>query len=162
MHEGRVPLQTIRADIDYGFTEARTTMGRIGVKVWLYKGDVLPELEETKAEELGSVVSVAPEAAATTEGVEKPIVAETPMAIAEVAETPKTEIVEPEPATKKRAAPKVKAPKALEAAVTKEAPAKPVKHVKAAKAQEAHAAPEPEGEKKKITKTAEPGGEPEA
>ena len=40
--EGRVPLQTLRADIDYGFREARTTYGRIGVKVWLYKGDILP------------------------------------------------------------------------------------------------------------------------
>ena len=41
---GGVPLQTIRADIDYGFAEARTTLGRIGVKVWIYKGDVLPEV----------------------------------------------------------------------------------------------------------------------
>jgi len=40
--EGRVPRHTLRADIDYGFREARTTAGRIGVKVWLYKGDVLP------------------------------------------------------------------------------------------------------------------------
>jgi len=40
--EGRVPLHTLRADIDYGFREARTTSGRVGVKVWLYKGDVLP------------------------------------------------------------------------------------------------------------------------
>ena len=40
--EGRVPLHTLRADIDYGFREAKTTFGRIGVKVWIYKGDVLP------------------------------------------------------------------------------------------------------------------------
>ncbi|NCO65265.1 MAG: 30S ribosomal protein S3 [Candidatus Aquicultor secundus] len=40
--EGRVPLHTLRANIDYGFTEARTTFGRIGVKVWIYKGDILP------------------------------------------------------------------------------------------------------------------------
>ena len=40
--EGRVPLHTLRADIDYGFHEARTTFGRIGVKVWIYKGDILP------------------------------------------------------------------------------------------------------------------------
>jgi len=40
--EGRVPLHTLRADIDYGFREARTSTGRIGVKVWIYKGDVLP------------------------------------------------------------------------------------------------------------------------
>ena len=40
-HEGTIPLQTIRADIDYGFAEAATTYGRIGVKVWIYKGEVL-------------------------------------------------------------------------------------------------------------------------
>jgi small subunit ribosomal protein S3 len=47
--EGRVPRNTLRADIDYGFAEARTTYGRIGVKVWIYKGEVLPELEESTA-----------------------------------------------------------------------------------------------------------------
>jgi small subunit ribosomal protein S3 len=41
--EGRVPLHTIRADIDYGFVEARTTAGRIGVKVWINKGEIMPE-----------------------------------------------------------------------------------------------------------------------
>ncbi|MGD1996754.1 MAG: 30S ribosomal protein S3 [Anaerolineae bacterium] len=46
MREGRVPLQTLRADIDYAQEEARTTFGRIGVKVWVYKGEVLPTTEE--------------------------------------------------------------------------------------------------------------------
>ena len=41
--EGTIPLQTLRADIDYGFAEADTTYGKIGVKVWIYKGEVLPE-----------------------------------------------------------------------------------------------------------------------
>ena len=41
-HEGTIPLQTLRADIDYGFAEAKTTYGIIGVKVWIYKGEVLP------------------------------------------------------------------------------------------------------------------------
>ncbi|MDP4133116.1 MAG: 30S ribosomal protein S3 [Bacillota bacterium] len=41
-HEGTIPLQTLRADIDYGFWEANTTYGKIGVKVWIYKGEVLP------------------------------------------------------------------------------------------------------------------------
>ena len=41
--EGRVPLHTLRADIDYGLAEAHTTMGRIGVKVWIYRGEVLTE-----------------------------------------------------------------------------------------------------------------------
>ncbi len=51
-HEGTIPLQTLRADIDYGFAEANTTYGRIGVKVWIYKGEVLkgdikkPAMEE--------------------------------------------------------------------------------------------------------------------
>ena len=40
--EGRVPLHTLRADIDYGFTEARTTYGAIGIKVWIYRGEILP------------------------------------------------------------------------------------------------------------------------
>ncbi len=46
--EGRVPLQTLRADIDYAHAEALTTFGRIGVKVWIYKGEVMPEAEETE------------------------------------------------------------------------------------------------------------------
>jgi len=44
--EGRVPLHTLRADIDFGFAEAATTFGKIGVKVWVYKGDILPGQEE--------------------------------------------------------------------------------------------------------------------
>ena len=46
--EGRVPLHTLRADVDYGFREAKTTYGRIGVKVWLYKGDILPYKTQTE------------------------------------------------------------------------------------------------------------------
>jgi len=41
-HDGTIPLQTLRADIDYGFAEADTTYGKVGVKVWIYKGEVLP------------------------------------------------------------------------------------------------------------------------
>jgi small subunit ribosomal protein S3 len=47
--EGRVPLHTLRADIDYGFFEAKTTFGRIGVKVWIYKGDKSGTLAEQRA-----------------------------------------------------------------------------------------------------------------
>jgi small subunit ribosomal protein S3 len=43
--EGRVPLHTLRADVDYGFAEAHTTMGQIGVKTWIYKGELLPALQ---------------------------------------------------------------------------------------------------------------------
>ena len=46
-HEGTIPLQTLRADIDYGFAEAATTYGRIGVKVWIYKGEVLTQALRT-------------------------------------------------------------------------------------------------------------------
>lgn len=49
-HEGTIPLQTIRADIDYGFWEANTTYGKIGVKVWIYKGEVLPEVKRNFTE----------------------------------------------------------------------------------------------------------------
>lgn len=49
-HEGTIPLQTLRADIDYGFTEANTTYGKLGVKVWIYKGEVLAESKKTAKE----------------------------------------------------------------------------------------------------------------
>lgn len=49
-HEGTIPLQTLRADIDYGFAEANTTYGKIGVKVWIYKGEVLPAKKKVKKE----------------------------------------------------------------------------------------------------------------
>ena len=49
-HEGTIPLQTLRADIDYGFAEAATTYGRLGVKVWLYKGEVLQQKLQKEAQ----------------------------------------------------------------------------------------------------------------
>jgi small subunit ribosomal protein S3 len=52
-HEGTIPLQTLRADIDYGFAEANTTYGKIGIKVWIYKGEVLPEVKRTSNTEGG-------------------------------------------------------------------------------------------------------------
>ena len=45
-HEGSIPLQTLRANIDYGFAEAKTTYGRLGVKVWIYKGQILPKAKK--------------------------------------------------------------------------------------------------------------------
>ncbi len=48
-HEGSIPLQTLRANIDYGFCEAKTTYGRLGIKVWVYKGQVLPRAKKVKA-----------------------------------------------------------------------------------------------------------------
>ncbi len=85
MHEGQVPLHTLRADIDYGFSEARTTMGCIGVKVWLYKGDILPAPRELELEE------AIPEPVAETpaEAVAEPAVG------AVVEETPAEAVAEP-------------------------------------------------------------------
>ncbi|MEW5873249.1 MAG: 30S ribosomal protein S3 [Chloroflexota bacterium] len=57
MREGQVPRQTLRADIDYSQAEALTTYGRIGVKVWIYKGEVLPEVEEKVESTEGVYVS---------------------------------------------------------------------------------------------------------
>ena len=77
MHQGQVPLHTLRADIDYGFTEAHTTLGRIGVKVWINKGEILPEPKEQEAEEaLPAPIELKEEptelVAAPAEPVEKP------------------------------------------------------------------------------------------
>ena len=72
--DGRVPLHTLRADIDFSIAEANTDFGKIGVKVWIYKGDVLPAPKEQEAEEMAPIeVTVKPEEeaepdAATEEG----------------------------------------------------------------------------------------------
>lgn len=57
-HEGTIPLQTLRADIDYGFAEAYTTYGRIGVKVWIYKGEILPVKQKQNPKEGGEINNV--------------------------------------------------------------------------------------------------------
>ncbi|HLZ69915.1 MAG TPA: 30S ribosomal protein S3 [Dehalococcoidia bacterium] len=64
--DGRVPLHTLRADIDYGLAEAHTTFGRIGVKVWIYKGEILPEPKQQRpeAEEMAAAEAAAVPAAA--------------------------------------------------------------------------------------------------
>ncbi len=100
MHEGRVPLHTLRADIDYGFTEARTVMGRIGVKAWIYKGDILPELKTEEAE------APRPEPVAVTEPAPTPAVA---TAEAKPSEAPVSAAAEPTPGAP---APEAKAPEA--------------------------------------------------
>src|SRR3990170_3758275 len=72
--EGRVPLHTLRADVDFGQAEARTTFGRIGVKAWIYRGDVLPELPQQRREAAaepevaGPGIAPRPAAAALGEG----------------------------------------------------------------------------------------------
>jgi small subunit ribosomal protein S3 len=86
--EGRVPLHTLRADIDYGFREAKTTSGRIGVKVWIYKGDILPykaSTEEKIAKEAAMAVgetsggAAAPRAVVSSKG-RRPALADAPAA----------------------------------------------------------------------------------
>ncbi len=57
LHQGQMPLHTLRADIDYGFVEAHTVMGRIGVKVWIYKGEILSETGRESATAETSEVS---------------------------------------------------------------------------------------------------------
>ena len=57
LHEGQMPLHKLRANIDYGVTEAHTLMGRIGIKVWIYKGDIMPEAKEKSATAKTSEVS---------------------------------------------------------------------------------------------------------
>ena len=73
--EGRVPLHTLRADIDYGLAEAATSMGRIGVKVWLYRGDILPRQAEEELEELEAIEVTLPadEPAGQEAAAEEPI-----------------------------------------------------------------------------------------
>ena len=52
-HEGSIPLQTLRANINYGFAEAKTTYGRLGVKVWIYKGEVIGNVQKRPARKEG-------------------------------------------------------------------------------------------------------------
>jgi small subunit ribosomal protein S3 len=123
MHEGQVPLHTLRADIDYGFTEAHTIMGRIGVKVWIYKGDVLPKSKEEEALEVAAIQAIAtPPSAVTITAAEaaapapapvvtpvetvvpaEPVAAEAPPETAPAAEKPAPK---PRKRTTRKAAPK--------------------------------------------------------
>ncbi len=143
MHQGRVPLHTLRADIDYGFTEARTTLGRIGIKAWIYKGDIRPE---PKVEEAVEILATEPE-----EKPAEPVAAEaaqpTPAKIEEAA-------AKPAPRRRTRATP---------AAEPEEKPAEPVAAEAAqpapAKIEEAAAKPAPR-RRTRATPAAEPEEKP--
>jgi small subunit ribosomal protein S3 len=145
MHQGQVPLQKLRADIDYGFAEAHTTLGRIGVKAWIYRGDILPQVVEGEgAEEVPAAPAEAPAVpvaeveevpAAPAEEAVKPAPAKlkkkpaVPVAeVEEVPAAPAEEAVKPAPAKlkKKPAAPVVEAEEAP-TAPAEEKEAKPVK-----------------------------------
>ncbi len=124
MHEGRVPLHTLRADIDYGFTEARTTLGRIGVKVWIFKGEILPEPKEAPVEGVPAEMAVsAGEESATavqpeeeTMGVTAEATEEAPVAT-EAVTGEKTRETPAKPSRKRKAAVKTEEKQAEAAAV---------------------------------------------
>jgi small subunit ribosomal protein S3 len=131
MHQGRVPLHTLRADVDFGFTEARTTLGRIGVKVWIYRGDILPEIEEVVAEEeMVEAAGMATEAEPVKPRVRRRVEAEKPETVAaEVEEAPAKAKVEPEKAAvepEKPAKPRAKRVTKAKPSVSKEVKVKPV------------------------------------
>jgi small subunit ribosomal protein S3 len=96
--EGRVPLHTLRADIDYGFHEAHTTFGRIGVKVWIYKGEVIESRAEREAAALAAAKAAkaekprraprAPRGEVTTTSVEERAAETAPVTETPVTETP--------------------------------------------------------------------------
>lgn len=93
--DGRVPLHTLRADIDYGTAEARTTLGRIGVKVWVYKGDRIPEeasrlRRQRQGQELAEGAAAASAAASAPEAVAEEAAAE-PAAASEESPQPAAE-----------------------------------------------------------------------
>ena len=156
-HRGQVPLHKLRADIDYGFTEAHTTLGRIGVKVWIYKGDILPEakVEEVEAEMPTAVgeVEVPVETADTAEP--EGVVEETaPVESAEVAPSVEME-AQPEAvseAIEVAPAPEPEEAAALAATEAEEKP-KPKARKKAeaeAPAAEAEEKPKPKARKKAV------------
>jgi small subunit ribosomal protein S3 len=123
-HQGQVPLHTLRADIDYGFTEAHTTLGRIGVKVWIYKGEILPEAKMIEAEE--EEVEAVAEAATVAEPEEKPAeaVAEATTA-AEPEEKPAEAVAEAATAVEPEEKPVEAVAEATPAVEPEEKPAKP-------------------------------------
>jgi small subunit ribosomal protein S3 len=92
--EGRVPLHTLRADIDYGFREAKTTYGRIGVKVWIYKGDILPY----KSTDEQKIAKEAAMAVGDTAGAERPRVVSTRPAAPAAPEVAAAPVAEATPA----------------------------------------------------------------
>jgi small subunit ribosomal protein S3 len=169
LHEGQVPLHTLRADIDYGFTEAVTTMGRIGVKVWIYKGQILPakvvEAVEKPAEAVTEAAAVAekPEVAVKAPA---PAVEEKPGRASKVPSAPSTLGQKLAEAAAKAAEPKAEkkakaaaAPKAEKPAKAAKAAEKPAEEEKTAKPKAKKAA-EPKAEVKAVEKkAAEPKAE---
>ncbi len=149
MHQGRVPLQTLRADVDYGFTEAHTKLGRIGVKVWIYRGDIFPVHEATE-----EVTVVEAPVVTTTMPVATPVVAPVKdMTMAEAvarmveapvkdaAEAPASEVKKPRARKKVAEAPVVEAKEPIEEEPAKAEAAKEAEKKAKPRAKKAEAAP---------------------
>lgn len=130
MYQGQVPLQTIRADIDFGFTEAHTTLGRIGIKVWIYKGDIFPEAKPVAAEAAApEAVAVKPEAAVPVAIAEAPAAKPVEVIVAEAPAPAPAPVAEPKPKPAKKAREAVAATVEAKPA---EAEAKPARKARAA------------------------------
>ena len=115
--EGRVPLHTLRADIDYAISEAATEFGVIGIKVWIYKGDIVPEPKQVPVEEPPAPETIAPiEVTVTAESAEAEGAAQTAVAEAPPVEAPATPAATEE-------APPVETPAAVAETPPVEAPA---------------------------------------
>jgi small subunit ribosomal protein S3 len=132
-HQGQVPLHTLRADIDYGFTEAHTTLGRIGVKVWIYKGQIMPEPKAVTAEEKPAEAAPALAAEEKEAVSEERVVKKEAEAVEAVApeekppvpeEKPEKKEVEATPAVERKEEPAKKAMKAVAITKPEEKPAK--------------------------------------
>jgi small subunit ribosomal protein S3 len=170
-HEGQVPLHTLRADIDYGFTEAVTTMGRIGIKVWIYKGQVLPELKVTE-EEKAATAATANTEAATPETAAAVEAKAAPAAEVKPVRAPKAPVMESKTSRAPKAAPapttsivgeklaeataKAKAAAAASAAAEEEKAATAAAKPKAKKAAAVKPVAEKEPEAKAATAAAKP------
>jgi small subunit ribosomal protein S3 len=164
MHEGRVPLHTLRADIDYGFVEAKTVMGRIGIKVWIYKGEILPVKEEAE------VAEATAQPAAAQPAVAPPVELKTNVAIEQAlseAASEKIAMVKKEEATKalaeKHTVRRIRKPAVEKTTESIETPPAAIEEIKAVKPtvkkirkppteKVEEAVSEPETEEKHITK----------
>jgi len=159
MHQGRVPLHTLRADIDYGYTRAHTSLGDIGVKVWIYRGDILPE---AGVEEVIEETIVKPSEAEEVEEVKEAVrTAEKPVAEKEEKAEEEAKLKKAEKKTAKPRKKKVAEKKEEEAGKieeTKEEKPKPRKKAKAKVEPEAKEKPKKkatakkEEEKKEVVK----------
>jgi small subunit ribosomal protein S3 len=138
--EGRVPLHTLRADIDYGMGEAKTTYGVIGIKVWVYKGEVMPKAEAAAAAAAGALPTAAPAPEAPAE----PRKAKRPVPKAGARRGP----AKPD-GDKKAAAPRARKPDATAADKPKAIIKRPKKIVKEGEEAAPPAAPAGEAEEKK-------------